>query len=194
MPRDTKQPCESTIADDTRIPKEFFQTRPAPVPRDTPANGRKTTSSQRAIEPSAAQKTVLLVEDNDAVRLLTHRILENSGYVILDAVSGQTALSVAQGFEGDIDLLIADVVMPGMRGDELALRLLGLRPELRILYMSGFTDDATLPREVLDGVVPFLPKPFTPSSLMKKVHLALVGGPVAREVQAAQARTGGGHP
>jgi two-component system, cell cycle sensor histidine kinase and response regulator CckA len=194
MPRDTKPTGESMIADDTRIPKEFFQTRPGRGPGSAGGTDSGHVSLQRASEPPASQKTVLLVEDNDAVRLLTHRILENDGYLVLDAASGQTALAVAQRFEGDIDLLIADVVMPQMRGDELAVQLLARRSQVRVLYMSGFTDNATLPREVLDGIVPFLPKPFTPSALMKKVRAALDGGPVAQGIQAAQARATGGQP
>ncbi len=190
MPRETKPSGESSIADDTRIPKEFFSTRSAPTAQESEAAAKEHPERQRETEPPLGQKTVLLVEDNDAVRLLTHRILENEGYAVLDAVSGPAALSVAQRFEGDIDLLIADVVMPGMRGDDLAEQLLGTRPELRVLYISGFTDNATLPREVLDAVVPFLPKPFTPSALMKKVREALAHAPVAKRVQASRARSG----
>ena len=116
-----------------------------------------------------AGETVLLVEDEDAVRRLARLTLESHGFTVLDAHSPGDALLLAEQHPGTIDLLVTDVIMPGMSGRELAERLLRSRPGLKVLYMSGYSDDILDERGALGpGMVAFLPKPFSPAALARK--------------------------
>jgi PAS domain S-box-containing protein len=123
-----------------------------------------------AVSPGGGSETILLVEDEAAVRQFARRALEASGYKVLVAPDGVEALAVAERHAAPIHVLLTDVVMPVMAGPELARRLAERRPTLRVLFCSGYTDDAT----VLDGVreagTPFLQKPFTPEDLIQKVR------------------------
>jgi CheY-like chemotaxis protein len=123
--------------------------------------------------PSIGHGVVLLVEDEDQVRNLSRRILERNGYKVLPAASGGEALILAEKFAGEINLLLADVVMPNMNGKELYERLRGVRPGLRALYMSGYTDDVIAHHGLLEPGIQFLQKPFTAIELAKKVEGAL---------------------
>jgi CheY-like chemotaxis protein len=118
------------------------------------------------------KETVLLAEDEDSVRRLARRILEEVGYTVLEARGATEALRISEGWDGPIDLLLTDVVMPELNGRELAERLSVLRPRIQILYISGYTD-----HEILDGIIGpgnnFLQKPFTPEALTNKVREAL---------------------
>jgi two-component system cell cycle sensor histidine kinase/response regulator CckA len=115
-------------------------------------------------------ETILLVENEFALRELMRRFLEASGYSILGARDGDEALSVASGHPTPIDLLLTDVVMPGMSGFALASRVTQLRAETKVLYFSGYADDYDVIREGLhDSGRPFLLKPFTQADLMKKI-------------------------
>lgn len=105
--------------------------------------------------------TILLVEDEELVRTLAREILETNGYEVVSAENGVEALRVCAGYEGHIDLLITDVVMPQMGGRELAERLGELRPNTKVLYMSGYTDDAIVMHGVLDDKMAFIQKPFS---------------------------------
>jgi len=118
-------------------------------------------------------ETVLLVEDNDLVRKVSRRVLEQYGYRVLEAEDGDKALMVSEQHQGLIDLMVTDVVMPGMSGKELAERLKVLRPEMKVLYMSGYTDNAVVRRGVTGPDVAFLEKPFTPDVLAGKVRQVL---------------------
>jgi len=118
-------------------------------------------------------ETILLVEDDAKVRDLTRRVLESLGYTLLHAQDGQEAQQVAQAHAGPIHLLLTDVVMPGGNGRTLADRLTEMRPELKVLYMSGYTADAIDRHGVLDPGVAFLPKPFKTSDLLTKVQSVL---------------------
>ena len=119
-------------------------------------------------------ETILLVEDEDMVRDLTRRVLLRIGYTVLEACHARDAIQVCQQHEGLIHLMITDVVMPGgMSGRDLAERLAGSRPKMRVLYMSGYTDDTIVYHGVLDAGVAFLQKPFTPDSLARKVREVL---------------------
>ena len=118
-------------------------------------------------------ETVLLVEDDPGIRRLAARALEEHGHRVLQAGDGEEALRVAQTEHGPIHLLLTDVVMPRMGGRALADRLLTRRPRTRVLYMSGFTDDAIVHRNVLDAGVDFLQKPFTPRDLLARVRKVL---------------------
>jgi two-component system cell cycle sensor histidine kinase/response regulator CckA len=118
-------------------------------------------------------ETILLVEDEDPVRELTCRMLESQGYTVLEAGHPDQALLASEQHTGDIDLLVSDVVMPGMGGPALAEQLLLSRPQLKVLYVSGYTDDAIIRHGVLEHGIPFLQKPFAPDELAHKVREAL---------------------
>ena len=119
------------------------------------------------------QATVLVVEDESAVRSLIRRILEKRGYAVLTAENGKQALEVVGNHAGPLDLVITDVVMPNMGGRELSLHLAHIRPELRILYMSGYTEDDVVRHGVIEQMVSFLAKPFTSDDLLEKVRAML---------------------
>jgi PAS domain S-box-containing protein len=123
--------------------------------------------------PSTGAETVLLVEDAARVREVVREILEINGYRILEAPHGAAALEISQRHEGPIHLMVTDVVMPQMSGRELAQRLAPLRPEMRVLYMSGYTDDAIVRHGILEEGTAFLSKPFTPDALAAKVRSLL---------------------
>ena len=118
-------------------------------------------------------ETVLLVEDEDIVRDLCVRVLDELGYRVLQAGNGDEAIALAMGHGGRIDLLLTDVVMPRMSGRQLAERLLTARPEMKVLYMSGYTDDAVVRHGILDSTIAFIQKPITPEALARKVREAL---------------------
>jgi signal transduction histidine kinase/ActR/RegA family two-component response regulator len=130
------------------------------------------SASQRLepMEELRGSETVLLVEDEDGVRRLAREVLEMNGYTVLEAPDGSAALRMATRYPGPIHLLLTDVVMPHMNGRELGERLLALRPDLRVLYMSGYTDDAVIDRGLPESSMPFLPKPFAPVDLARKVR------------------------
>ena len=118
-------------------------------------------------------ETVLLVEDEQSVRALTRVILENHGYTVLEAASGEKALKIVRDFDGPIHLVLTDVVMPSMGGSTLVSHVETLRPGIKVLYMSGYTDDAVVRHGHLDQGRAFLQKPFTPEGLARKVREAL---------------------
>jgi two-component system cell cycle sensor histidine kinase/response regulator CckA len=117
-------------------------------------------------------ETVLLVEDEDQVRAILRQILEEQGYHVLSASQGDEALAIAQE-PGDIQLMITDVVMPQMSGRELAERLVAERPTLRVLFMSGYTDDAIVRHGLLDDNLNFIQKPFDSATVARKVREVL---------------------
>ena len=119
------------------------------------------------------RETILLVEDEGAVRELARDILEANGYAVLEARHGDEALAICERHSEAIHLMLTDVVMPGMNGRELAERLARLRPETKVLYMSGYTDNAIVLHGVLNGRAVFLQKPFTPDALARKVREVL---------------------
>lgn len=115
-------------------------------------------------------ETILLVENEPALRELMRRFLEGSGYAVLGARNGDEALDAASNHPTPIDLLLTDVVMPGMSGFVLANRLVELRAETKVLYFSGYADDYDVIREGLhDAGRPFLLKPFTQKDLLQKI-------------------------
>ncbi len=120
------------------------------------------------LHPSA--ETILLVEDEDAVRNLTRRLLENAGYTVLQASDAEAALELAQRHAGRLDMLLTDVVMPGLSGPELARRLMSSRPGLRVLYVSGYPDETMASQGILEPDASFLQKPFTPETLARRVR------------------------
>jgi DNA-binding NtrC family response regulator len=123
-----------------------------------------------AAEP---QSTVLLVEDEGMVRALVKRVLARHGYHVLDAEGPEEALALLDSAGGEIELLITDVVMPGMSGHSLARSLHSTRPALKVLYMSGYSEGSQLVHAAAGERVYFLPKPFTNEALLAKVREAL---------------------
>jgi CheY-like chemotaxis protein len=117
--------------------------------------------------------TVLLVEDEPGVRAVARRVLQENGYIVLEAPGGADALRLVEAHEGHVDILVTDVVMPGMSGRKLAEKLTTQRPDLRVLYMSGYTDDAIAHAGILEPGTFLLEKPFTPDALLRKIHHVL---------------------
>jgi len=120
---------------------------------------------------------VLLVEDEDDVRAVARESLARYGYTVLEARDGEEALRIAGAESGHIDVMVTDVVMPGMNGRELAKRLLAIRPGTRVLYVSGYTDDALSQHGILDQELAFLAKPFAPETLARSVRQVLDDAP-----------------
>jgi signal transduction histidine kinase/ActR/RegA family two-component response regulator len=142
---------------------------------DNPA--RELTGSAEDTQLQVGTETVLLVEDEQIVRDMTREILQESGYRVLEAKHGQEALIVAEQHHGPIHLMLSDVVMPQMSGRELAAQLTPLRKDMKVLYMSGYTDDAIVHHGVLDEGMAFIEKPFTPNALARKVRDVLNTAP-----------------
>jgi PAS domain S-box-containing protein len=130
---------------------------------------KKITSLERFI----GSETVLLVEDDKSLRNLARKILKLYGYNVLETENGGDAIKVAEEYEKPIHLIITDVVMFGMNGRELAERIQSIRPEIRMIYMSGYTDNAISHHGVLEPGTNFIEKPFTPKSLMRKIREVL---------------------
>jgi PAS domain S-box-containing protein len=124
-------------------------------------------------------ETILFVEDEQSVRELVRDYLRDRGYTILEAPHGTEALKVASAHEGTIHMLITDVVMPHLSGPELAAQISALRPGLKVLFVSGYTDDTVFRHGVLEGGVAYLQKPFNLKALARKIREVLSGQPVA---------------
>ena len=146
-------------------------------------DARETASDEAAHEIAPrGTETILVVEDDPAVRLLVEDILGSAGYRVLAAEDGPGALSAAGQHTGEIDLLLTDVVLPKMGGKEVASRLTALRPGLKVLFMSGYTGLSAAHHGNLDADVNFLPKPFSPDALCEKVRAVLTARMPVRKV------------
>jgi PAS domain S-box-containing protein len=124
-------------------------------------------------ESQRGSETILLVEDEAGVRMLARTVLEAKGYTVLEARHSEEALALSGQHAGPIHLMVSDVVMPGMSGRELAERVKSARPNMKVLYVSGYTDDAVVRHGVLESGTAFLQKPFTPNALARKVRETL---------------------
>jgi CheY-like chemotaxis protein len=144
----------------------YFPHAPASAPEASPAVVARNASLN-------GSETILLVEDEAGVRRLARQILERQGYRVLEASHGPHALEMAEQCAGRIHGLVTDVVMPGMGGRELAERLLEIRPDLRVLFMSGYTNDEIVRRGLADRSTAFIPKPFSPKAFVAAVRAAL---------------------
>jgi DNA-binding response OmpR family regulator len=125
------------------------------------------------IRPGRGTETILIVEDEDEVRARACEVRATYGYEVLQARTPAEALLIAERHSGPIHLLLTDVIMPGMSGRILAERLAPLRPEMNVLYMSGYTDEAIVHHGTLDAGTPFIRKPFTPDALAAGVRRLL---------------------
>jgi CheY-like chemotaxis protein len=152
---------------------ELRQTREAPSPHQ-----RLHLAPRR--KPSA---TILLVEDNDHLRILLHRVLEGNGFSVLAAADGAEALRLCQQHDGTIDLLVSDIVMPRLNGLELSEQIRAARPETRFLFITGFGDQFPELRELINNGANILEKPFLPSELLRQVEATLNQGKAATGTQ-----------
>jgi PAS domain S-box-containing protein len=143
------------------------------LPRTTGPEGGHTPQEHRTVEPAQGTELILLVEDEPAVRSLAERVLMRQGYHVLSAASGVEALELVKTMHGQIDLLVTDVVMPEMGGVQLAEHLLALRPDLRVLFISGYAADTVPTTDVTGRQLHFLEKPFSPARLAEYVRMAL---------------------
>ncbi|MBI3272399.1 MAG: response regulator [Planctomycetes bacterium] len=139
------------------------------LPRTEDAGASKETSRARAVDLDG-KETLLLVDDSDVVRSFLRTLLADHGYAVLEAEHPLQALQVLEGHAGPIHLLISDVVMPGMNGPELAGRVAAQRPNMKVLFMSGYPGGALTPEGTLDPSTPFLQKPVAAAALLRKVR------------------------
>jgi len=139
----------------------------APVESPAPAH-----EPQRSL---TGTETILLAEDDDQLRRLAKGLLDRLGYAVIAAANTEEATALAREYRDPIHLLLTDVVMPGESGRQLANRLAELRPEMRVLYMSGYTDAAIVNHGMLEAGLNYLQKPFTPAGLARRVRDVLDG-------------------
>jgi two-component system, cell cycle sensor histidine kinase and response regulator CckA len=141
-----------------------------PLATRTAKAEEQDNSKQRSVHGS---ETVLLVEDEEIVRNLGYQVLEMNGYNVLLAKNGEDACRIAREYPGEIHLVVTDVVMPQMGGREVAERITDTRPDVTVLFVSGYTDDAIVRHGILDDKMPFLQKPFSADAFAKKVREVL---------------------
>ncbi|MBI4867509.1 MAG: response regulator [Candidatus Wallbacteria bacterium] len=145
------------------------------LPR-APEGAREAPVETPETTPQSGRGTVLLVEDEDSLRILCSRVLRRQGYEVLEARHGGEALLLCERHSGHLHLLLTDVIMPGMSGPELARRLTALRPAMKVLFMSGYTDDALLAHGAAGDSIDLLNKPYTAAGLLEKVRKVLRNG------------------
>jgi two-component system, cell cycle sensor histidine kinase and response regulator CckA len=144
-----------------------------------------TAGDETSVDKSMGSGTILLVEDSEGLRMVTREFLLLAGYTVKEAGNAEEALNISQTHEGPIDLLLTDVVLPGMDGRELAKALACFRPEMRVLFMSGYAPEIIASNGDLDEGSGFLSKPFSRSTLTRKVREVLnsVSNPACKQLQ-----------
>src|SRR5205814_8199709 len=138
--------------------------------RPAPDQGPAPAETGTAVQPAGGGETILVVEAEDAIREVTRRILTRSGYQVVTAASGADALTVAAAFDRRIHLLITDVIMPQMLGNDVADRIRATRPGIRTLFMSGYAHSVLTSQHTLEPGVTLIEKPFAESALLAKVR------------------------
>ena len=136
-------------------------------------NAAQPVKNDELEETFGGSETILLAEDSASLREMAREYLESVGYTVLEAATGKDALDQAKSFAGTIQLLLTDVVMPGMSGPELAHQIGCLRPGIKIIFTSGYTDDAIIRQGVLDPAIAFIQKPYRPKALARKIREVL---------------------
>jgi PAS domain S-box-containing protein len=149
------------------------------LPRLETGELTSTTSDHPGVARLSGSEIVLLVEDEPSVRSLARRVLERNGYTVLEAHDGRDALRVAEQYKQPIQLLVTDMMMPELGGPDVWGALKGKRPELRVLFMSGYTNEDMIRRGLLDPGAAFLQKPFTPTDLARAARDVLDGSTIA---------------
>ena len=139
------------------------------------ASARQSVADDQLTQEQG-HETILLVEDEEGVRKLARLVLESHGYTVIEASNGAQAVDAAGAHRGPIHLVVTDVVMPQMSGSKLAQHLHGSHPSAKVLFMSGYTDDAVVRHGVIEAEAAFLQKPFAPHALAQKVRDVLDGG------------------
>ena len=143
------------------------------LPRVEELAERAAAPAHTRARPARGTETILVVEDEAPVRNVARQVLERHGYTVLEAARAEAALDIATRYSGTIHLLLTDVVMPGLNGRELASRLADLRPDARVIFMSGYTDEAVTRHGVLEPGSAYVQKPFTPDAIARKVREVL---------------------
>ncbi|MFN8453420.1 MAG: response regulator [Anaerolineae bacterium] len=139
-------------------------------------NNEPVENSSVSAEFTGGNETILVVEDEKIVREMICEILRENGYTVLEAVNGPEALQLVRAHPEPIHLLLTDMVMPGkLTGHDLGKEITQFHPETKLLYMSGYTDNAIIYHEIIDKGIAFLAKPFRPSKLTQKVREVLAG-------------------
>jgi len=138
-----------------------------------PQEAKKLAARKTQFTIPKGTETVLVAEDEEGLRVVIRIVLQTNGYQVLEAINGEEALALAKSHPEPIHLLLADLVMPKKGGRELADEIAIVRPETKVIYMSGYTDDAVVRLGVLEADMPFLQKPFTPATLARKVREVL---------------------
>jgi CheY-like chemotaxis protein len=137
------------------------------------AKAAAEAEEQSPAEALRGSETILVLEDEARVRKLVCGVLAGRGYQVLEAVRGEEAVRIAAEHQGRIDLLLTDVVMPEMSGPQVLEQMRARHPEMKVLFMSGYTDEAMMHHGILESGAPFLQKPFLPETLARKVREAL---------------------
>jgi CheY-like chemotaxis protein len=138
-----------------------------------PEAPRSPAPAVRGAAGAGRSETILVAEDEDQLRTVVQRTLEQQGYAVLVARSGVEAIELATDYAGKIDLLLTDVVMPELNGRELAEQLARHRPSMKVIYMSGYTENVIADHDLESPRVAFMPKPFAPDALLRKVRETL---------------------
>jgi len=145
------------------------------LPQATNGSAKQTELTRTPMAFLSGKETILLVEDDDSLRELTRNCLQSRGYTVIEARDGKTALDLSRQHGGAFDLLLTDVIMPGISGAELAQNLAKLRPETKVLFMSGYPDDLISHHGILNSGTMLLEKPFDLNSLLMKIRIVLDG-------------------